>query len=122
MTQYLAVKVALARRQYQVPYPAMYAEGKGEDANTFNCVQRAHQNALEYVPNVLALQIVMGLKFPITAAILGVAWSVGRLVYAAGYSSGDPAKRAPGSALAGIVYLVLIVGAGYAGASMTLLN
>lgn len=120
MTQYLAVKVAIARRQYQVPYPAMYAEGKSGDANTFNCVQRAHQNALEYLPNVLALQIVMGLKFPLTAAVLGVGWSIGRLVYAAGYSSGDPSKRAPGSALAGILYLALIGGAGYAGVLMSL--
>jgi glutathione S-transferase len=98
----------------------MYAEGNSDDANTFNCIQRSHQNALEYLPNVLALQICMGLKFPITAAILGVGWSIGRIVYAAGYSSGDPAKRAPGSALAGIVYLALIGGAGYAGVLMAL--
>ena len=74
MTQFLAVKVALARREYKVAYPAMYATGTSESANIFNCIQRAHQNTLEYLPSVLSLQIVMGLKFPATAGILGLAW------------------------------------------------
>lgn len=116
MTQYLAVQVALARRKYNVPYPAVYATGNSEDATRFNCIQRAHLNCLEYLPNALACQMVMGLQFPITAAALGGAWAVGRLVYAAGYSSGDPSKRGPGSALAGVIYLGLIGGAAYSGA------
>ena len=118
VTQYLAVKVAFARRECSVPYPAMYAEGSSEAAVRFNCVQRSHQNMLEYLPNVLALQMLMGLRFPITAAAMGGVWAVARLIYAAGYSTGEPAKRLPGNAIAGIVYLALIVGCGYAGYSM----
>lgn len=45
-------QVAFARREYGVAYPAMYAEGDSEGARTFNCVQRAHQNALETMPLV----------------------------------------------------------------------
>ena len=40
------------------------------------------------------------------------------MVYAQGYSTGDPAKRGPGSAVAGIVYLALIGGAAAAGFQM----
>lgn len=116
--QFLAVKVALARRESGVKYPSMYAEGNSEAAVRFNCTQRAHLNTLEYLPNVLALQMLMGLQYPVTAAALGAAWTLGRLIYAAGYSSGDPAKRAPGSTLAGVVYLALIGGCAYAGFRM----
>ena len=118
MTQYLAVKVALARREFKVPYPAMYAEGTNKDATQFNCIQRSHQNTLEYLPNVLALEMAMGLKFPVVAGSLGLAWVIGRLIYAAGYSSGDPAKRGPGSLIAGVIYLGLIGGSGLAGLVM----
>ena len=33
----------------------MYAEGRSEEATVFNCVQRAHQNTLEYAPAMTAL-------------------------------------------------------------------
>ena len=79
------------------------------------CLQRSHQNTLEYLPNVLALQIAMGIKYPIVAASLGVAWCVARVAYAVGYSTGDPMKRAPGSLAAGLVYLALIGGTVFAG-------
>lgn len=69
---------------------------------------------LEYLPTALTCQMLMGLKFPVTAAVLGLAWAVGRIVYATGYSTGDPKKRAPGSTLSGIVYLALIGGTFYA--------
>ncbi len=41
---YLAIKVALARKEYGVPYPAAYAEGTSDNAIKFNCVQRSHQS------------------------------------------------------------------------------
>jgi len=83
-------------------------------------VQRSHQNTLEYLPNVLALQALMGLQFPVTAAGLGVCWAVARILYSLGYSTGDPKKRSPGSLLAGLVYLGLIGGTMYAGYSMVM--
>jgi glutathione S-transferase len=45
----------------------------------------------------LALLVVAGLNYPITAAAAGAVYLVGRIVYFAGYSSGDPQKRLKGS-------------------------
>lgn len=120
MTYYLAVKVALARKTYNVKYPSMYAEGDSDDAKTFNCIQRSHQNTLEYLPNVLALQIVLGFFHPLAAAALGFSWACGRIVYAQGYSTGDPSSRSPGSAISGIIYLALIFTSLYTGVKLVL--
>ncbi len=62
----------------KVPYPDMYAHGKDEASLMFNCIQRAHQNTLETLPAVLAMQILMGMVFPVTSAALGAGWSIGR--------------------------------------------
>jgi glutathione S-transferase len=45
----------------------------------------------------LALLVVAGLKYPIAAALAGAIYLVGRIVYFAGYSCGDPQKRLRGS-------------------------
>lgn len=118
VSQFLAVRVAVARKTYGVEYPALYADGNSDDAIQFNCIQRSHQNMLEYLPNALASQLVMGLVFPKVAGIMGASWALARLVYAAGYSTGDPDKRIPGNIFAGLLYLGLIGGAGYAGYTM----
>jgi glutathione S-transferase len=120
--RWMSVRVGLARREFGVSYPAMMAEGTDENAVKFNCIQRAHQNTLETLPLAVACQLLMGLAFPITAAALGVAWAIGRIIYANGYSSGDPKKRIPGSAVAGIFYLCLIIGCFYAGYSMVVVS
>eukprot|EP00890_Picochlorum_soloecismus_P006587 jgi/Picsp_1/753/NSC_04242-R1_microsomal glutathione s-transferase 3 len=119
-TQWMAVRVALARSKYGVSYPDMYADRSVKDGNVFNCIQRSHQNTLEYLPNVLALQALMGLQFPVAAAGLGVGWVVARILYSLGYSTGDPGRRGPGSLLAGLVYLGLIGGTMYAGYGMVM--
>jgi hypothetical protein len=56
-------KVGGARKKYGVTYPTMYAvpgvapEGiSKENANNFNCVQRAHQNMLEQWPQLLTFR------------------------------------------------------------------
>ncbi len=45
----------------------------------------------------LALLLLAGLKFPIYTSIAGVVYLVGRIVYFAGYSTGDPNKRLRGA-------------------------
>ncbi len=44
-------RVVVACR-YNVKYPALYAEKGTPNADKFNCVQRAHQNSLENLPQV----------------------------------------------------------------------
>ena len=45
----------------------------------------------------LALLLLAGLKFPIYTSIAGVVYLLGRIVYFAGYSTGDPNKRLRGA-------------------------
>lgn len=75
-------------------YPIMYAvESENKDANLFNCVQRGHQNSLETMPVFFATLIVGGFQHPLTAAVLGLVYTVGRFFYFKGYSSGVPENR-----------------------------
>eukprot|EP00873_Tetraselmis_striata_P035262 jgi/Tetstr1/455526/TSEL_042350.t1 len=94
---YMSFKVGAARKKFGVKYPAVYATGDSPEANQFNCTQRGHQNSLESLPSFLALLLVAGFKFPLTAAIAGVVYTVGKIVYINSYSSGDPNKRVQGA-------------------------
>lgn len=60
-------------------------------------MQRGHQNSLESYPGFLALLLVAGVGFPLTAAISGAVYSLGKVVYFNGYATGDPNKRLMGS-------------------------
>jgi hypothetical protein len=48
---------------------------------TFNCVQRAHQNSLENQPIFLTLLTLSGLQYPVTAATFGGLYLAGRIGY-----------------------------------------
>jgi len=78
------------RKAAKINYPAAYAPSSRTDteAHRFNCAQRAHANFIENQPSFLGALFVAGVRFPITAAILGAAWNVSRYVYAVGYSQG----------------------------------
>ncbi|KAG1710789.1 hypothetical protein DVH05_013514 [Phytophthora capsici] len=90
-------KVGMARKQYNVPYPQMYAEKKDKNANEFNCVQRAHQNVLENLPLFYAMLATSSIYHPKVAAAAGVVRIAGFIMYVKGYSSGDPGKRRKGT-------------------------
>jgi glutathione S-transferase len=112
---WMALKVVSARKEFNIAYPAMYAEGNSESANKFNCVQRGHQNSLETLPMLLALECTLGMQHPITAAIFGAVWTVARVLYMLGYSTGDPKKRGFGGimsslTLLGLIFTSLVVG------------
>ena len=87
-----------------------------KDSRVFNCIQRAHQNTLENLPQfffLLTIGIALhdryfktlrmfvfcpgGLSMPKLSAAAGWVWVAGRGVYALGYSTGDPAKRVRGA-------------------------
>lgn len=85
-----------ARKAFNIPYPALYAESTHKNANEFNCVQRAHQNSLENLISFYPMLILAGVRFPITAAVAGLMYNVGRIMYFKGYCTGDPKKRMNG--------------------------
>eukprot|EP00850_Spirogloea_muscicola_P020517 SM000219S06662 [mRNA] locus=s219:30464:31965:+ [translate_table: standard] len=87
-------QVAKQRRKAGVPYPKMFED---KDDSVFNCYQRAHQNTMESYPAFIAMLLLSGLAYPLTAAVFGTVWIVGRLVYSMGYYSGDPKKRHQGA-------------------------
>jgi hypothetical protein len=94
--------------------PIVYAEKaeteRSKDALIFNCVQRkwswiftsvrglitlstgAHQNTLENLALTLFSTLIAGLVYPKFAGAVCGTWSVARLLYTIGYSSGEPQK------------------------------
>ncbi|GAX75035.1 hypothetical protein CEUSTIGMA_g2479.t1 [Chlamydomonas eustigma] len=94
---YMALSVGKARKTYKVPYPELYATkencSKEEDRKMFNCIQRGHQNSLENQPIFLALLMSAGVRYPITAAVAGACYLIGRIGYFSGYSTGSPNGR-----------------------------
>jgi len=93
----LGGQVGSARKRLGVPLPYMYADmASAKDdkkKELFNCYQRGHQNALETYSGFLMMLFVGGLKHPLICATSGIVWTLGRIVYALGYQSGNPDKR-----------------------------
>ncbi|KAJ7539670.1 hypothetical protein O6H91_11G104800 [Diphasiastrum complanatum] len=91
---WMGFQVGAARRKYKVFYPTMYAnESDNKDAKLFNCVQRGHQNCLEFISVFFALLLLGGLQHPKVASVLGVFYLVSRYYYFTGYASGEPQNR-----------------------------
>jgi len=100
LTLWQGINVGQYRRAAKIEYPQLYAEKEEAKASVaalkFNCAQRAHQNTLESLPQILFYLTFAGLKHPIAAASLTGLYVVGRLFYTWGYSTGDPKKRRRG--------------------------
>ena len=108
INHWLGYKVVKARKQYNVPYPLMYSPDnqKDSDGYKFNCIQRAHQNTLELHPTFMTLLLIGGLQHPRIAAGAGILFLAGRIAFAKGYHTGDPANRKWGTfGVAGLAVL-----------------
>lgn len=106
------LRIAAFRRAAGIPYPHVYAPttldnksiagAASTDSATdkdlapkyylFNCAQRSHHNFLENYTTFNLAMLIAGIRFPLTAAGMGVFWGVNRVVYAVGYTRPDKEK------------------------------
>lgn len=110
VNMWLARNVIKARKEYNVLLPKLYSP----DNDKFNCIQRAHQQTLEMYPGFLALLFLGGLAHPRVTAAAGCVYLAGRIVFAYGYYTGDPAKRTKGQF--GFLGLIVMLGSTVCGA------
>jgi len=102
---YFGLRVASAHTKFGVKLPAMTGNPD------FERVHRAHVNMLEWMPVFLVpLWLCAFYLSDAGAAVLGVVWIVGRVIYFEGYSKAVE-KRIPGFLTQALVCLLLIVGA-----------
>ena len=83
MVMWKGIRVGMARKKYGVEYPDMYSK----DSRIFNCIQRAHQNTLENLPQFFFLLTMGGVSHPILAGAAGWMWVVGGIF---NYINSDP--------------------------------
>jgi glutathione S-transferase len=94
---WLGGRVSGFRKAAKIPYPYEYASyeqiqtaspSASAAMHVFNRAQRGHQNFNENQTSFLGALLITGLEYPRTAAVLGAAFSVGRVLYGWGYTSG----------------------------------
>ena len=83
------------------------ARKKLDDTVRYSCHQRADGNTTEWFPTFLTLALVGGVVYPASAAFWGVVWSISRVVWAAGYHTGNPIDRY-GNPLGGMHWLATL--------------
>ncbi len=64
---------------------ASAAPEKKHEIYLYSCAQRAHGNWLENHPSTAIAMLVAGLRWPIATSVMGVGWTISRIVYALGY-------------------------------------
>jgi len=112
---FMAARVGAARNKYKVDAPATTGDPVFE--RTF----RVHQNTLEQLPPFL-----VGLYFfsstlnPLTAAVIGLVWIIGRIIYMESYIA-NPSSRRLGALLTFLPTAILVVG-GIVGVGMAVLR
>jgi len=91
---WLGSRTMKARKTFGVKLPKLY---EGTEGSKFDCYQRSHMNYVETSTFVAPLLFCGGLCAPRVTAAGGALFIAGRIAYALGYSTGDPAKRYNGS-------------------------
>jgi glutathione S-transferase len=100
----LTINVGRARAKYKVPVPQM--SGNPD----FERVVRVHANTMEQLIFFLPLLWLFSWYVsPLWGAGIGMAWVIGRILYAWGYYQAAE-KRGPGFAIASLSSMVLLVG------------
>ncbi len=96
--------VGKARATYDIPAPAITGN------EVFERYFRVHQNTLEslivFVPSIIGFATYVHVE---VAALLGVLFIIGRVLYFRGYVK-DPKSRAVGSMIGGLSLMVLLLG------------
>ncbi|MGO8910711.1 MAG: MAPEG family protein [Bradyrhizobium sp.] len=102
---FLATRVAAAHGQFDVKLPATVGNPD------FERICRVHVNTLEWMPTFLVpLWLCAIYLSDITAAVLGLVWIGGRILYFTGYSKAVE-KRLPGFFIQSAACLLLFIGA-----------
>jgi glutathione S-transferase len=102
---FIATRVPLARRKYNVQLPAIAGHPD------FERVFRVHQNTLEWMPTFLPpLWLCAIYLSDVGAAALGLVWIIGRAIYYVGYVR-EVKGRLPGFFIQSMACFLLIVGA-----------
>ena len=102
---FMATRVAAARGRFNVKHPATTGDPD------FERVFRAHINTLEWMPTFLVPLWICAVYFSDrAAAVVGLAWIAGRILYFMGYSKA-PEKRVPGFLVQAAACLLLMIGA-----------
>jgi uncharacterized membrane protein YecN with MAPEG domain len=107
LVEYVAfgMLVGRARGKYGVPAPAVAGH------EVFERYFRVHQNTLEILVVFVPAMWLFGTYVdPTWAALLGLVYVVGRILYLRGYVA-DPAKREVGFGLSVLPVIVLLLGA-----------
>jgi glutathione S-transferase len=105
---FMATRVAAARGKFGVKLPAISGHPD------FERVFRVHQNTLEWMPIFLPLLWLCAIYFSdAAAAVVGLLWIAGRLMYFVGYTKAVE-KRLPGFFIQGTACLLLLIGAAIA--------
>jgi len=102
---YASFRVGKARTRYGVKAPATTGDPD------FERIFRAHMNMLEWMPIFLpALWLFAIYVSDAIAAVLGLVWIVGRILYMLAYAQA-PGKRRPGFAIQAVAAFALLIGA-----------
>jgi glutathione S-transferase len=102
---FLATRVAVAHGKFGVSLPAMVGNAD------FERICRAHMNTLEWMPTFLAPLWLCAIYFSdVAAAVLGLVWIAGRVVYFIGYRRAA-AKRLAGFFIQATACFLLFIGA-----------
>ena len=102
---FFATRVSVARRRFGVKLPAVAGHPD------FERVLRVHVNTLEWMPIFLPLLWLCAIYFSDGgAALLGLTWIVGRVLYFTGYTRAVE-KRLPGFFIQALACVLLLIGA-----------